>query len=116
MRRRDFVRVVVGSAAAFACAARAQQPDRMRRIGVLSNVAADDQDNKVRITGFRQRLEQLGWTDGHNVRIDYRFVGGNPENYSKYAAELVALAPDVILTSGNLVVDRLLQVTHTVPI
>jgi putative ABC transport system substrate-binding protein len=64
MRRRDFFRVFVGSAAAFACAARAQQPDHMRRIGVLSSVAADDPDNKIRITGFRQRLEQLGWTDG----------------------------------------------------
>ena len=115
MRRREFVRVVVGSAAAFACAARAQQPERMRRIGVLSSVAADDQDNKVRITGFRQRLEQLGWTDGHNVRIDYRFVGADPENYSKYAAELVALAPDVIVASGASL-PVMLQATRTVPV
>jgi len=115
MRRREFVRVVVGSAAAFACAARAQQPERMRRIGVLSSVAADDQDNKVRITGFRQRLEQLGWTDGHNVRIDYRFVGADPENYSKYAAELVALAPDVIVASGASL-PAMLQATRTVPV
>jgi ABC-type uncharacterized transport system substrate-binding protein len=115
MRRRDFVGVVVCSAVAFACVARAQQPDRMRRIGVLSSVAADDQDNKVRITGFRQRLEQLGWTDGHNVRIDYRFVGGNPENYSKYAAELVALAPDVIVASGASL-PVMLQATRTVPV
>ena len=115
MRRRDFVRVVVGSAAAFACAAGAQQPDRTRRIGVLSSVAADDPDNKIRITGFRQRLEQLGWTDGHNVRIDYRFVGGDPENYSKYAAELVALAPDVIVASGASL-PVMLQATRTVPV
>jgi putative tryptophan/tyrosine transport system substrate-binding protein len=115
MRRRDFVTVVVGSTAAFACAAHAQQPDRMRRIGVLSSVAADDQENKVRITGFRQRLEQLGWTDGHNVRIDYRFVGADPENYSKYAAELVALAPDVIVASGASL-PAMLQATRTVPV
>ena len=87
----------------------------MRRIGVLSSVAADDQDNKVRISGFRQRLEQLGWTDGHNVRIDYRFVGGNPENYSKYAGELVALAPDVIVASGASL-PVMLQATRTVPV
>ena len=87
----------------------------MRRIGVLSSVAADDQDNKVRIAGFRQRLEQLGWTDGHNVQIDYRFVGANPENYSKYAAELVALAPDVIVASGASL-PAMLQATRTVPV
>jgi putative tryptophan/tyrosine transport system substrate-binding protein len=115
MRRRDFIKVVAGSAAAFPFAARAQQPDRMRRIGVLSSVAADDQDNKVRIAGFRQRLEQLGWTDGHNVRIDYRFAGGNPENYPKYAAELVALAPDVIVASGASL-PAMLQATRTVPV
>ena len=115
MRRRDFVRVVVGSAAAFACSAHAQQPERMRRIGVFSSVAVDDQDNKARIAGFQKRLEQLGWTDGRNVRIDYRFAASNLENYSKYAAELLALAPDVVLASGT-ALAAMLQATRMVPI
>jgi len=115
MRRRDVITLLGGVVTAWPLATRAQQPDRMRRIGVLSSVAADDQDNKVRITGFRQRLEQLGWTDGHNVRIDYRFVGADPENYSKYAAELVALAPDVIVASGASL-PAMLQATRTVPV
>jgi putative tryptophan/tyrosine transport system substrate-binding protein len=68
---------------------------------VLSGPAADDQDNNARLAAFRQRLQQLGWTDGHNVRIDYRFAAANLENYRKYAAELVALAPDVILAPGT---------------
>src|SRR5262249_45358505 len=101
MRRRDFIRVVVGSAAAFPFAARAQQPDRIRRIGVISNVTAEDEDSNARLKAFQQRLQQLGWTDGHNVRIDYRFAAANLENYRKYAAELVALAPDVILAPGT---------------
>jgi putative ABC transport system substrate-binding protein len=84
-----------GAAVAWPLAAHAQQPERMRRIGVLSGLARDDQDNNVRLAAFQQRLQQLGWTDGDNVRIDYRFAAGNPENYRKYAAELVALAPDV---------------------
>ena len=94
---------------------RAQQPDHMRRIGLLTNVALDDQDNNARIAGFQQRLKQLGWTDGHNVRIDYRFAGGNLENFPKYAAELVALAPDVIVASGN-ALPAMLQATRTVPV
>src|SRR5262249_17424017 len=91
MRRRDFIRVVVGSAAALPFAARAQQPDRMRRIGVLTGSAEDDQETKLSLVAFQQRLQQLGWTDGQNVRIDYRFAAGKPENFPKYAAELVAL-------------------------
>src|SRR4029077_14572051 len=87
----------------------------MRRIGVLSGAAADDQDNKVRLAAFQQRLQQLGWTDGHNVRIDYRFAAANAENYRKYAAELVALAPDVILAPGASLA-HMLQATRTVPI
>ena len=79
MRRREFITLLGGAAAAWPLAARAQQPERMRRIGVLSGPAADDQDNKVRLAAFQQRLQQLGWTDGHNVRIDYRFAAGNPK-------------------------------------
>src|SRR3954451_21911700 len=115
MRRRDLVKVVIGSAAALACAARAQQPDHMRRIGLLTNVALDDQDNNARIAGFQQRLQQLGWTDGHNVRIDYRFAGRNLENCRKNAAELVARAPGVILASGN-ALGAMLQALRRVPV
>jgi putative ABC transport system substrate-binding protein len=114
MRRREFS--LVGGAAAWPIAAHAQQQgERMRRIVVLSGPAADDQDNNARLAAFRQRLQQLGWTDGRNVQIDYRFVAGNPENYPQYAAELVALAPDVILAPGTSLV-AMLQATRTVPI
>ena len=115
MRRRNFIRVVVASAAAFPIAARAQQPDSKRRIGVLSGSAEDDQDTKLSLAAFQQRLQQLGWTDGDNVRIDYRFAAGKSENYRKYAAELVALAPDVILVSGTSLA-YMLEATRTVPI
>jgi hypothetical protein len=97
MKRREFITLLGGAAAAWPLAARAQQPERMRRIGVLSALAEDDQDNNARLEAFRQRLQQLGWTDGHNVRIDYRFVAGKSENYSKYAAELVALCLTICL-------------------
>jgi putative tryptophan/tyrosine transport system substrate-binding protein len=75
----------------------------------------DDQDTKVRLVAFQQQLQQLGWTDGHNVRIDYRFTAANPENFRKYAAELVALTPDVILAPG-ISLGHMLQATRTVPI
>jgi putative ABC transport system substrate-binding protein len=112
-KRRDFI-TLLGGAAAWPLAASAQQRERMRRIAVLSGLAADDQD-KVRLAAFQQRLQQLGWTDGHNVRIDYRFAAANAENYRKYAAELVALVPDVILAPGASLA-HMLQATRTVPI
>jgi putative tryptophan/tyrosine transport system substrate-binding protein len=115
MRRRDFISLIGGAAATWPLAARAQQPERMRRIGVLSSTAVDDQDNKVRHAAFQQRLQQLGWTDGHNVQIDYRFAAANLENYHKYAAELIALAPDVILAPGQSL-PHILQATRTIPI
>jgi putative tryptophan/tyrosine transport system substrate-binding protein len=117
MRRREFIKVVAGSAAAatWPLAVRAQQSELVRRIGVLSSVAAEDQENIARLKAFQQRLQQLGWTDGHNVRIDYRFAAGKPENYRKYAAELVALAPDVILSAGT-ALAYMLEATRTVPI
>src|SRR5262245_21142917 len=115
MRRRELVTLLGGAAAAWPLAARAQQGERIRRIGVLSGTAVDDQDNNVRLAAFEQRLQQLGWTDGHNVRIDHRFAATNLENYRKYAAELVALAPDVILAPGVSLV-HLLQATRTIPI
>jgi putative ABC transport system substrate-binding protein len=86
MRRREFIALASGAAIAWPLAARAQ-PAGMRRIGVLSPTAADDPQDKIRLAAFQQRLQQLGWTDGHNVRIDYRFAAANLENYHKYAAE-----------------------------
>src|SRR5262249_19493867 len=115
MRRREFITLIGGGAAAWPLAARAQQPERMRRIGVLSGQAEDDQDNKVRIAAFVKELQQLGWTGGRNVRIDYRFAAANLDNYHKYAAELVTLAPDVILAPGVSLV-HILQATRTIPI
>src|SRR5215472_6932299 len=99
-RRRKFI-TLLGGAAAWPLAARAQQPEPMRRIGVLMNMAADDPTGQTRLLAFAQALAQAGWTDGHNVRIDIRWGAGDPERIRKYAAELVALAPDVILASGG---------------
>jgi putative ABC transport system substrate-binding protein len=114
MNRRDFI-TLGGAVAAWPLAARAQQGNRMRRIGVLSGFAEDDQDTKIYLAAFVKELQQLGWIDGRNVRIDYRFVAGNPKNYPEYAAELVALAPDVILAPGTALVP-MLQATRTVAI
>jgi putative ABC transport system substrate-binding protein len=97
-------------------AARAQQGKRIRRIGVLWSVSEDDQLAHARLAEFLQGLQQLGWIDGQNVRIDVRWAAGNLANAHKYAAELVALAPDVILASGAAIMGPLLQATHTVPI
>ena len=102
MRRREFVSAARRAAAAWPLAARAQQGERMRRVGVLvgSGTDADDYDMQARFAAFAQALQQLGWTDGRNVRIDYRYASGDPERIRRYAAELVALAPDVIVTGG----------------
>src|SRR5439155_1865199 len=116
MKRREFVTLLGGAAVAWPLAARAQQPERMRRIGVLMSLAADDSESSARLTAFVQGLQQSGWTDGRNVRIDTRWAAGDADRGRKYAAELVALAPDVILASGGSVAGRLLQVTRTVPI
>jgi ABC-type uncharacterized transport system substrate-binding protein len=113
MRRRNLI-ALLGGAAAWPLAARAQQTERVRRIGVL-HPSVDNQDNKARLVAFQQQLQQLGWTEGHNVRIDYRFAAANPENFHKYAAELVALMPDVILAPG-ISLGHVLQATRTVPI
>jgi ABC-type uncharacterized transport system substrate-binding protein len=94
----------------------AQQPERVRRIGVLMSQVANDSDSLAQMGAFTQALQQLGWTDGRNVRIDTRWGGGDAEVIRKYAAELIALAPDVILAPGNATVAPLLQATRTVPI
>jgi putative ABC transport system substrate-binding protein len=113
-KRREFI-TLLGGAAAWPLAARAQQPERMRRIGVLFGAGADDGDIQARHAAFLQALQQLGWTDNGNVRIDTRFGAGNANNIRRYSAELATLAPDVILATGN-VVEQLLQATRAVPI
>jgi ABC-type uncharacterized transport system substrate-binding protein len=115
MRRRDFIRAVVGSAAAFPFAARAQQHERTRRIGVLMSLAADDREGQARVDAFMQGLRELGWID-RNIQVDIRWAAGGDRVRQKYAAELVALSPDVMLASGGSVVGPLLQATRTVPI
>ena len=116
MRRREIFGLI-GGAAVLPLVANAQQAERMRRIGVLtSGAAADDPDGQARSAAFVQGLQQLGWTDGRNMRIDYRWGAGDADNMRKYAAELVALAPDVIVASGTASVAPLLQATRTVPI
>ena len=116
MRRREFISLLGGAAAAWPLAARAQQPDRVRRIGVLMILAADDPEGHARLAAFTQGLQGLGWTVGHNVQIDYRWGAGDADRTHKYAAELVALAPDAILASGTSTVAPLQRVTRTVPI
>ncbi len=115
MKRRAFIACSAGWRQ-WPLASRAQQPDRMRRIGVLVGAGADGLDAQARHATFLQGLQQLGWTDGRNVRIDTRWGAANADDIRKYAAELVSLAPDVILAAGNAPVERLLQATRTVPI
>jgi putative tryptophan/tyrosine transport system substrate-binding protein len=116
MRRREFVTLLGGAVATWPIVARAQQADRMRRIGVLVVIAADDPESKARFALFVQGLQQLGWITGQNVGIDYRSAGANVDELRKYAAELVALDPDVILADSSGVVASLLQATRTIPI
>jgi putative tryptophan/tyrosine transport system substrate-binding protein len=117
MRRREFITILGGAAAMWPLAARAQQSDRVRRIGVLMASTADDPEWQARFAAFQQRLQQLGWSDGHNVHIDTRWATTKPDDIRKHAAELGALAPDVILAgTGTATVAPLLQATRTVPI
>jgi putative tryptophan/tyrosine transport system substrate-binding protein len=115
MRRRDFVRLFGGVAAVWPLAARAQQPDRTRRIGVLMNLAESEQA-QARITAFRQALGQFGWTDRRDVQIEIRWAGGDADRYRNFAAELAALVPDVILATGTPSVEALQRATRTTPI
>jgi putative tryptophan/tyrosine transport system substrate-binding protein len=116
MKRREFITLLGGTAAAWPLAARAQQGEQMRRIGVLMNLGSDDAEGQARNAAFLQGLQELGWTVGRNVRIEYRWGAGDAELFRRYASELVALAPDVILAVGGAVVPSLLQATRTVPI
>src|SRR6516164_7919632 len=114
IRRREFI-VTLSSAAAWPLTARAQQPDRMRRIGVLMNLTADDPEGSARVTAFAQGLQQLGWTVGRNVRTDYRWGALDADRTRSNATELAALAPDVVLAVGSPAVLALQQVARNVP-
>jgi putative ABC transport system substrate-binding protein len=115
VRRRAFITLLGGAAAAWPLAARAQQ-QRMRRVGVLMNYASDDAEGQARLAAFHQGLQQLGWAVGRNVQIDYRWGAGDADRIRKFAAELVALAPDAIMSAGSPSVAALQQATRTVPI
>jgi putative tryptophan/tyrosine transport system substrate-binding protein len=116
MRRREFISIPIGVVAAWPLAGHAQQAARMRRIGVLMAMTADDPESQIRLAAFSQGLQQLGWTIGQNIRVDYRWSGGNADVARKCAADLVALAPDVILAHSSQAVVPLLEATRTVPI
>src|SRR5262249_14414416 len=116
MRRREFISLL-GGAATWPLMARAQQSERMRHIGVLMASAADDSESQARMAAFLQGLAQLGWTDGRNVRIDTRWATTNADDLRRHAAELAALAPDVLVAAtGTATVAPLLQATRTLPI
>ena len=116
MQRREFITLLGGAAVAWPRAARAEQADRMRRVGVLEARTADDREAQARLAALLQGLQELGWTDGRNVRIDYRWAAADADRSRTYAAELVAVAPDVILAAGSLSVAALQQTSRTVPI
>ena len=116
MNRRSFITLLGGAAATWPLAARAQQPDGMRRIGVLMHLPENDPEAQARMRAFRQGLQQLGWVEGRNVRIDYRFGAADVDRARRSAAELIALAPDVIQASGSGPMAAVQQATRTVPI
>jgi putative tryptophan/tyrosine transport system substrate-binding protein len=115
VKRREVI-TLLGGAAAWPLAARAQQGERVRRIGVLMGIAADDAAGQARLAAFLQGLAQLGWIDGRNVRIDFRWGGGDAERNRGLAAELVGLAPDVIMAHSSAAVAPLLQQSRSIPI
>jgi putative ABC transport system substrate-binding protein len=116
MRRREFITFLGSAAAVWPLAGRAQQPERARRIGVLFSLAEDDTESVARRAAFEQALKASGWINGGNVRIDYRWAGSDLGLIPKFVAELVASAPDVILTSGSLVVGPMVRATRDIPI
>jgi len=116
MRRRDFFLLIGGTTIAWPFVAQAQQPERVRRIGVLMNVAAESSEAQPRLMAFEHALQQLGWNERDNLRVEIRWGANNTDLDRKYAAELVALAPDVILAAGTLGVEALQKVTRTLPI
>jgi putative ABC transport system substrate-binding protein len=116
MKRREFIRLIGGAVAAWPLAARAQQPERVRQIGMLNALGSDDPEAQARIAVFKQSLQQLGWVVGQNLKIEIRQIGADVDRLRSNVAELVALAPDVILTIGSVAVGPLQQATRTIPI
>src|SRR5262245_18692149 len=116
IRRRRFVTLLGGAVAGLPLAARAQQPGGRRRLAVLMATAADDPESRKRLFALLQSMQQLGWVEGRNLRIDSRRAAGNTDDTRKYAAELIALIPDIILAAGSLALGPLLQATRTIPI
>src|SRR5262249_46404823 len=116
MKRREFITLLGCAALAWPVAARAQQGERVRRVGVLLPATADDPDYQARIAAFQQSLQQLGWSDGRNARIDTLWATTDAAEIRRHAAELAALAPDVILAPAATTVGPLLQATRTVPV
>ena len=116
MRRRDFIKVIAGSAVSWPLDALAQQPERTRRIGILMNLAVDDPEGQVRLKTFLQGLQKWGWIDGRNVHVDICWGGGKAERYRTCAAELVGLAPDVILAGSGAAMPALVEATRSISI
>jgi putative ABC transport system substrate-binding protein len=116
MRRREFITLLGGAAAAWPRVARAQQDGRVRRIAVFMDLAEDDAEGQTRVAAFRNGLRDLGWVEGRNVRFDYRWTAGDPARMRRFAAELVALAPEVIMNGGLPTLVAMQQETRTIPI
>jgi ABC-type uncharacterized transport system substrate-binding protein len=116
MRRREFITLLGGAAAAWPLVARAQRPERVRHIGVLTTLAASDPEAQPRVRAFQQGLQKLGWTEGSNLRIDYRWAGDDPGLIEAYAAEIVGVGPDVILANATPPLSAILRKTRTIPI
>jgi putative tryptophan/tyrosine transport system substrate-binding protein len=116
MRRREFITLLGGAAAAWPFAARAQQPAQIRRVGMLIGYAENDQETQARLSAFRQALEQLGWKEGRSIRLDYRFAPASPDEAQRFAKELVALHPDVLVGNSTPATAALLRETRTIPI
>ena len=116
MKRREFITLFGGAAVTWPLAARAQQPDRVRRIGVLMGVTKDEPEGQARIAALREGLQKLGWIDGRNIRIEERWADGGIDSVQTYAAEMVKLAPDLIVANGTPFVEALHQATRSIPI
>ena len=116
MKRRDFITLVGASTVAWPFAAGAQRSDRVPRVGVLMNLAAEDPESIARTEAFTQGLHSLGWIDGRNVHIDYRWAAGKADLFHRFAAEFASLAPEVILASGGAALPPVLQATRTIPV
>ncbi len=116
MKRREFITLVGGATAAWPLAARAQQSQRMRRVGVLMAYAESDPEAQARVVAFRQGLRELGWTEGHNLQMDYRYGTGEPDRARIFVTELLSLAPDVIVAHGTPALTALHRATRTIPV